>query len=55
MLKNYPARGALTVTVVFGVCANVLEDEGSCGGNDQDFEHEIVQSLPENPAEAVSL
>lgn len=43
------------MTVVFGVCADVLEDEGSCGGNDQDFEHEVVQSLPEDPAEAVSL
>ena len=48
-------EASLTVTVVFGVCANVLEDEGSCGGDDQHFEHEVVQCLPEDPAEAVSL
>ena len=43
------------MTVVFGVCANVLEDEGASGGNDEDFEHKVVKCLPEDPAEAVSL
>ena len=45
----------LTGTVVTGVGANVLEDEGACGGNEQHLEHEVVQRLKENLAECLGL
>ena len=43
------------MTVVFWVRPDVLKDERACGGHNEDLQHEIVQSLQENLAEALRL
>lgn len=48
-------RTALTMTVVFWVGSDVLEDQRACRRDDEDLQHEIVESLKENLAEALCL
>ena len=43
------------MTVVFWVRSDVLEDERASGGHNEDLQHEIVESLEENFAEALGL
>ena len=45
----------LTMTVVLWVSSKILEGERTSGGNDQHFQHEIIQCLKEDCAESLNF
>lgn len=45
----------LTMTVVFWVGSDVLEDERASRGDDKDLQHEVVECLKEDFAETLRL
>ena len=46
---------ALTMSVIFGVSSDVLENEGAGGCHNKDLEHEIVERFKKDGAEALGF